>query len=74
MICALSLMKAEGVDGMKKDMSSNYWTSLLANWKLWLPASLINLAFVKPELRVLYVNVVFFFWTIVLSIILNSPE
>lgn len=65
-------MKGEGFSGMKKDMNDNYWFSLLANWKLWLPASLVNLAFVKPELRVLYVNVVFFFWTIILSIILNS--
>lgn len=39
--------------------------------KLWIPASLVNLAFVKPTLRVLYVNVVFFLWTIILSMILN---
>jgi Mpv17 / PMP22 family len=39
--------------------------------KLWIPASLVNLAFVKPSLRVLYVNVVFFLWTIILSMILN---
>jgi hypothetical protein len=42
--------------------------------KLWLPASLVNIAFVKPMLRVLYVNVVFFFWTIILSIMLNSSK
>jgi Mpv17 / PMP22 family len=40
--------------------------------KLWIPASLVNLAFVKPTLRVLYVNVVFFAWTIILSMILNN--
>jgi Mpv17 / PMP22 family len=40
--------------------------------KLWVPASLVNLAFVKPTLRVLYVNVVFFAWTIILSMILNN--
>jgi hypothetical protein len=73
-ICALSLMKGEGLHGMKKDMGDSYITSLLANWKLWIPASLVNLAFVKPKLRVLYVNVVFFFWTIILSIILNGNK
>lgn len=40
--------------------------------KLWIPASLINMSFVKPSLRVLYVNVIFFVWTIILSIMLNS--
>ena len=62
----------EGIEGVKHDMSINYRVSLFANWKLWVPASLVNMAFVKPELRVLYVNVVFFFWTIILSLILNS--
>jgi hypothetical protein len=46
----------------------------LSPGKLWLPASLVNIAFVKPMLRVLYVNVVFFFWTIILSIMLNSSD
>ena len=40
--------------------------------KLWLPASFVNLAFVKPSLRVLFENVVFFVWTIILSVILHS--
>jgi hypothetical protein len=73
-ICLLSLMKFEGFEGMKTSMRDNYVTSLIANWKLWLPASLVNQAFVKPELRVLYVNVVFFVWIVILSTILNSTQ
>ena len=42
--------------------------------KLWLPASAVNLAFVEPKYRVLFVNVVFFMWIIVLSVLLNQPE
>lgn len=72
MISALAILKGEGWEGVEKDMSDNYWTALIANWKLWIPASLINLAFVKPSLRVLYVNVVFFVWTIILSVMLNE--
>ena len=40
--------------------------------KLWIPASIVNIAFVQPSLRVLFVNVVFFFWTIILSLMLNQ--
>lgn len=40
--------------------------------KLWLPATLVNYAFVKPSLRVLFENVVFFVWTIILSFLLHT--
>lgn len=40
--------------------------------KLWIPASAINLAFVQPSLRVLYVNTVFVAWTVILSLMLNK--
>jgi peroxisomal membrane protein 2 len=41
--------------------------------KLWTPATIVNMAFVPPRLRVLYTNVFFFFWSICLSLILNRP-
>mmetsp|Transcript_17393 Transcript_17393/g.47488 ORF Transcript_17393/g.47488 Transcript_17393/m.47488 type:complete len:231 (-) Transcript_17393:167-859(-) len=74
MISVLALFKGNGWDGVKSDMEAVYWKTLLANWKLWIPASLVNMAFVKPSLRVLYVNVVFFLWTIILSVMLNAPH
>ena len=40
--------------------------------KLWIPATIINIAFVKPALRVLYDNLIFFVWTVYLSIRLNA--
>lgn len=39
---------------------------------LWVPATIVNIAFVTPVLRVLYDNLVFFFWTIYLSMVLNK--
>lgn len=39
--------------------------------KLFVPAQIINMAFCPPPLRVLFINVVFFFWSIVLSVILH---
>jgi peroxisomal membrane protein 2 len=74
MISTISILKGTGLQGVRDDLSRNYWTSLLANWKLWLPFSFINLAFVKPTLRVLFVNAVFFGWTIILSMLINSSS
>ena len=40
--------------------------------KLWIPATIVNIAFISPILRVTYDNLVFFIWTIILSIMLND--
>ena len=72
MIVVLGFMKLDGFEVVKQDVLTSFWPSLIANWKLWITASLINLAFVKPELRVLYTNVVFFLWIIILSLILHN--
>jgi hypothetical protein len=50
-----------------------FWR-LFSPGKLWVPATVVNLAFVPPILRVLYLNVVFFFWSIYLSLKLNKEE
>jgi peroxisomal membrane protein 2 len=42
--------------------------------KLWIPATVINIGFIPPLFRVLYLNVVFFFWSIYLSLVLNREE
>jgi peroxisomal membrane protein 2 len=42
--------------------------------KLWVPATIINIGFVPPLFRVLYLNVIFFFWSIYLSLVLNKEE
>ena len=56
------------------------WSLFISRWlhvrtgKLWLPATVVNIAFVPPILRVLYLNCVFFFWSIFLSLKLNKEE
>jgi hypothetical protein len=42
--------------------------------QLWIPATIVNFTFIKPDLRVLYDNLIFFVWTIFLSMILNDHE
>jgi hypothetical protein len=72
-ISGLAVMEGRGWDGISSDMQQQqYIDALIQNWKLWIPATLINIAFVNPSLRVLYDNLVFFVWTIYLSMILNE--
>ncbi|EEC50982.1 predicted protein [Phaeodactylum tricornutum CCAP 1055/1] len=69
-ISALSILKGEVRHHFEVMHMLNFCFS--STGKLWIPASLVNLAFVKPTLRVLYVNVIFFVWTIILSVMLNQ--
>ena len=70
----LGLLEGKSLDSIKQQLDDDYTDTMLANWKLWVPATVINLAFVPPILRVLYLNCVFFFWSIFLSVKLNKDE
>lgn len=68
----LGLLEGKSIDDVKKQLDADYKDTMLANWKLWVPATMVNLAFCPPVLRVLFLNCVFFFWSIFLSLKLNS--
>ena len=70
----LGLLEGKTVDEIKKQLDEDYVDTMLANWKLWVPATAVNIAFCPPILRVLFLNVVFFFWSIFLSLKLNKNE
>lgn len=72
----LGLLEGKTTDEIKKQLDDDYTDTMLANWKLWVPATAVNIAFCPPILRVLFLNIVFFFWSIFLSLKLNktNPE
>lgn len=70
----LGLLEGKNLESIKKQLDDDYADTMVANWKLWVPATVVNLAFVPPILRVLYLNCVFFFWSIFLSLKLNKDE
>ena len=54
---------AEGWQNVKK----LYMTALIGNWKIWTVPQLVNLSVIPVEFRVLFANLVAFFWNIYLS-------
>jgi peroxisomal membrane protein 2 len=68
----LGFLEGKNFEAVKKQLEDDYADTMVANWKLWVPATVVNLAFVPPILRVLYLNCVFFFWSIFLSLKLNK--
>mmetsp|Transcript_6572 Transcript_6572/g.13204 ORF Transcript_6572/g.13204 Transcript_6572/m.13204 type:complete len:252 (-) Transcript_6572:9-764(-) len=70
----LGVLEGKSLDKIKQQLDSTYIDTMLANWKLWIPATVVNIAFCPPLFRVLFLNVVFFFWSIYLSIVVNSDD
>lgn len=56
------------VYNIKRDL----WPTMTKSWMVWPFASFVNLNYVPPELRVLFGNLVGFFWSIYLSYSLRS--
>jgi hypothetical protein len=65
-------LEGEGVRGGVAACEKDLGATLLKNWTLFIPATFVNLAFVPLELRVLFINIVFFFWVIFLSLLIND--
>jgi len=70
----LGALEGKSLDAIKKQLDDDYVDTMLANWKLWVPATAVNIAFCPPVLRVLFLNCVFFFWSIFLSLKLNKED
>ena len=70
----LGALEGKSLDAIKNQLDDDYVDTMFANWKLWVPATAVNLAFCPPVLRVLFLNCVFFFWSIFLSLKLNKDD
>jgi len=70
----LGLLEGKALGDVKKQLDDDYVDTMFANWKLWVPATAVNIAFCPPALRVLFLNCVFFFWSIFLSLKLNKDD
>ena len=70
----LGFLEGKTSEEIKRQLDEDYKDTMIANWKLWVPATAVNIAFCPPILRVLFLNCVFFFWSIFLSLKLNKTE
>jgi len=70
----LGFLEGKSYDAIKQQLDNDYTDTMVANWKLWVPATAINIAFCPPLYRVLFLNVVFFGWSIFLSLKLNKND
>lgn len=53
----LGLLEGKNVGDIREQLDKDYKSTMLANWGVFVPAAVVNLAFCPPELRVLFLNV-----------------
>jgi len=67
-----AVVEGKGLEFAKNQVQTELGGILIKNWSVFLPATAINIGFCPPELRVLFLNCVFFGWVIYLSLFLND--
>uniref|UniRef100_A0A7N0THS7 Uncharacterized protein n=1 Tax=Kalanchoe fedtschenkoi TaxID=63787 RepID=A0A7N0THS7_KALFE len=48
-------------------LKQEWWSSVIANWQLWIPFQFLNFRFVPQQFQVLAANVVSLVWNVILS-------
>jgi len=70
----LGVLEGKSFGTIKNQINNIYGETMIVNWLVFFPAVSINFAFVPPQLRTLFLNVVFFFWSIYLSFKVNRSD
>lgn len=69
-----SLLMLEGAETPLRQTQATWWPTVLANWKLWIPAQLVNFAVVPPHFQVLFANGVAVAWNTYISYATHSSQ
>jgi len=70
----LGILEGKTLQKIQSLIKSSFINTMKKNWIIWIPATFINLAFIANQYRVLYINCVFFFWSIYLSMVINNVD
>ncbi|OCU01604.1 hypothetical protein XELAEV_18007395mg [Xenopus laevis] len=58
----MNLLEGKNLAKLNKKLRDHYWSALKLNWKVWTPFQFININYIPVQFRVLFANLVAFFW------------
>ena len=70
----IGLFNREPISQIIATIRSEYWTTQLSSWKLWPIVQIVNFAVVPSQLRLLFMNVFSFVWSIYLQLRVNPQK
>jgi len=63
-----TLLEGKDMQAVREKWHQSFMPTLRANWSLWIPVQLVNMAFVPPHMRVFVVSAVNVPWNTYLSL------
>ncbi|KAG8455614.1 hypothetical protein GDO86_001713 [Hymenochirus boettgeri] len=63
----MNLLEGKNIATLNHKLKDSYWSALKMNWKVWTPFQFINVNYIPVQFRVLFANMVAFFWFVYLS-------
>lgn len=63
----MNFLEGKDLNSLNKKLKDSYWSALKMNWKVWTPFQFINVNYIPVQFRVLFANMVAFFWYTYLS-------
>jgi hypothetical protein len=61
------ILDGKSSEQIQSKLNADFKSTLVANWKLWIPVQVLNFTFIPPDLRLLFVNSVATIWNSFLS-------
>ncbi|XP_044144377.1 peroxisomal membrane protein 2 [Bufo gargarizans] len=58
----MNFLEGKNLKSLNRTLNDSYWSALKMNWKVWTPFQFINVNYVPVQFRVLFANLVAFFW------------
>ncbi|XP_053324524.1 peroxisomal membrane protein 2 [Spea bombifrons] len=63
----MNVLEGKDLATLNQKLKDGYWSALKMNWKVWTPFQFINVNYIPAQFRVLFANLVAFFWYAYLS-------
>uniref|UniRef100_A0A8C5PIA9 Peroxisomal membrane protein 2 n=1 Tax=Leptobrachium leishanense TaxID=445787 RepID=A0A8C5PIA9_9ANUR len=60
--CVMNILEGKDLAFLNQKLKKGYWLALKMNWKVWTPFQFINMTYIPVQFRVLFANMVAFFW------------
>ncbi|CAH2294922.1 peroxisomal membrane 2 [Pelobates cultripes] len=60
--CVMNILEGKDLATLNQNLKNRYWLALKMNWKVWTPFQFINVNYIPVQFRVLFANLVAFFW------------
>lgn len=64
----IGLLESQNIQQIQSKIVKDYWETQKMSWRIWPIAQFINFAVVPSPMRILFINLVGFFWGIFMQV------